>query len=254
MTAKASRPARPLDTKPCRDRGHSLPRRTAPLSLLRVIYAPILAPSLLAGDHAQLAASATLVEALGLSWLHVDIMDGHFVPNLSFGPETVAALRRHGIKLFLDTHLMLAEPQRYIEAFARAGSNQISIHIEPAYDHAAALARIRELGSRAGLVLNPDTPVSAVEPFIDQVDLILVMTVQPGFGGQPFRTDMLPKLTQLATWRRERDLTFRIEVDGGVDLPTATACRAAGADTFIAGTSFFKADDKPAFVTAFAHL
>jgi ribulose-phosphate 3-epimerase len=219
-----------------------------------VTHTPILAPSLLAGDHAHLAASATLVGELGLSWLHVDIMDGHFVPNLSFGPETVAALRRHGIKLFLDTHLMLAEPQRYIEAFARAGSDQISIHIEPVYDHAATLARIRELGSRAGLVLNPDTPVSAVEPFIDQVDLILVMTVHPGFGGQPFRSDMLPKLTQLATWRRERNLTFRLEVDGGVDLATATACRAAGADTFVAGTSFFKSADKPAFVTAFANL
>ncbi len=219
-----------------------------------MIHAPILAPSLLAGDHAHLASSAALVGELGLSWLHVDIMDGHFVPNLSFGPETVAALRRHGITLFLDTHLMLSEPQRYIEAFARAGSDQISIHIEPVYDHAAALARIRELGSKAGLVLNPATPTSAVEPFLDQVDLVLVMTVQPGFGGQPFRTDLLPKLTQLATWRSERNLTFRIEVDGGVDIPTATACRAAGADTFVAGTSFFKAPDKPAFVTAFANL
>ena len=216
--------------------------------------APILAPSLLAGDHAHLASSAALVEELGLSWLHVDIMDGHFVPNLSFGPETVAALRRHGCQLFLDTHLMLAEPQRYIEAFARAGSDQISIHIEPDYDHAAALTRIRELGSKAGLVLNPGTPVSAVEPFLQHVDLILVMTVQPGFGGQPFRHDMLPKLTQLAAWREQRNLAFRLEVDGGVDLPTATACRAAGADTFVAGTSFFKADDQPAFVQAFARL
>jgi ribulose-phosphate 3-epimerase len=222
--------------------------------LVPVTLAPILAPSLLAGDHAHLASSAALVEELGLSWLHVDIMDGHFVPNLSFGPETVAALRRHGSKLFFDTHLMLSEPQRYIEAFARAGSDQISIHIEPDYDHAAALARIRELGSKAGLVLNPGTPVAAVEPFLNQVDLILVMTVQPGFGGQPFRTDMLAKLTQLSTWRRERNLSFRLEVDGGIDLTNAPHCRAAGADTFVAGTSFFKADDKPAFAAAFARL
>ncbi|MBC7369590.1 MAG: ribulose-phosphate 3-epimerase [Undibacterium sp.] len=228
--------------------------RLIPVFLPPVTHAPILAPSLLAGDHAHLASSAALVEQLGLSWLHVDIMDGHFVPNLAFGPETVASLRRHGCKLFLDTHLMLSEPQHYVEAFARAGSDQISIHIEPAYDHAAALARIRALGSKAGLVLNPDTPASAVEPFLDQVDLILVMTVQPGFGGQPFRTDMLAKLTQLATWRSERNLSFRLEVDGGIDLSNAPLCRAADADTFVAGTSFFKADDKPAFVQAFARL
>jgi len=218
------------------------------------MHAPILAPSLLAGDHANLAASARLVSDLGLAWLHCDIMDGHFVPNLTFGPETFAALRRAGSKLFFDTHLMLSEPQRYIEAFAQAGSNLISIHIEPAYDHAATLALIRSLGCQNGLVLNPGTPVAAVEPFLAQVDLILVMTVQPGFGGQPFRRDMLPKLTQLAAWRRERSLAFRLEVDGGVDLPTAVDCRAAGADTFVAGTSFFKAPDKPAFAAAFARL
>ncbi|MCX6951628.1 MAG: ribulose-phosphate 3-epimerase [Verrucomicrobia bacterium] len=216
--------------------------------------APLLAPSLLAGDHAHLAASARVVSDLGLLWLHCDIMDGHFVPNLTFGPETLAALRRAGSKLFFDTHLMLSEPQRYIEAFAKAGSNLISIHIEPAYDHAATLARIRDLGCQCGLVLNPGTPVAAVEPYLGQVDLILVMTVQPGFGGQPFRRDMLPKLTQLAAWRRERDLTFRLEVDGGIDLATGAECRAAGADTFVAGTSFFKAPDKPAYAAAFAKL
>jgi ribulose-phosphate 3-epimerase len=217
-------------------------------------HAPILAPSLLAGDHANLAASARVVSDLGLAWLHCDIMDGHFVPNLTFGPETFAALRRAGSKLFFDTHLMLSEPQHYIDAFAQAGSNLISIHIEPAYDHAATLARIRALGCQNGLVLNPGTPVSAVEPVLAQVDLILVKTVQPGFGGQPFRRDMLSKLTQLATWRRERSLAFRLEVDGGVDLANGTECRAAGADTFVAGTSFFKAPDKPAFAAAFARL
>ena len=217
-------------------------------------HAPILAPSLLAGDHAHLAASAALVEQLGLAWLHVDIMDGHFVPNLTFGPETLAALRRHGIGLFFDTHLMLEEPQRYIEAFAEAGANGISIHIEPAYDHAAALASIRALGCRAGIVLNPGTPAAAVEPYLASVDLVLVMTVQPGFGGQPFRTDVLPKLAQLAAWRHERGLSFRLEVDGGIDLATAHACRTAGADTFVAGTSFFKATDKPALTAAFAAL
>jgi ribulose-phosphate 3-epimerase len=216
--------------------------------------APLLAPSLLAGDHANLAASAALVEGLGLRWLHLDLMDGHFVPNLTFGPETLAALRRAGSKLFFDTHLMLAEPHRYLEPFAKAGANLISIHIEPAYDHAAALARIRELGCQCGIVLNPATPAAAVEELLPLVDLVLVMTVQPGFGGQSFRRDMLPKIAQLAAWRTARALNFRLEVDGGVDLAHAAECRAAGADTFVAGTSFFKAADRAAYVAAFAKL
>jgi len=215
---------------------------------------PLLVPSLLAGDHARLAESAGKVASLGLPWLHVDIMDGHFVPNLTFGPETVAALRRAGCHLYLDTHLMLDQPHLYIEAFAKAGANNLSIHIEPAFDHAGTLARIRELGCQCGLVLNPDTPAESIAPLLDKVDLVLVMTVQPGFGGQSFRTDMLPKLRQIDKWRRERKLTFRLEVDGGIDLGHAAACRAAGADTFVAGTAFFKAADKPALATAFAKL
>ncbi len=228
--------------------GRSLCRPTMSAS------APLLAPSLLAGDHANLAASARLVADTGLAWLHCDIMDGHFVPNLSFSPQTLAALRRAGITLFFDTHLMMAEPHRYVEPFARAGANLISIHIEPPYDHRGTLRRIRELGCQNGLVLNPGTPATAVEALLPDVDLVLVMTVQPGFGGQSFRRDMLPKIQQLATWRRERGLAFRLEVDGGVDLETGAECRAAGADTFVAGTSFFKAADKAAFAARFAAM
>lgn len=217
-------------------------------------HAPLLAPSLLASDHANLAAGVATVAELKLSWLHCDIMDGHFVPNLSFGPETLAALRRHGSKLFFDTHLMLSEPHRYIEAFAKAGANLISIHIEPDYDHVATLSRIRELGCQCGIVLNPGTAARAIEKLLPLVDLVLVMTVQPGFGGQSFRRDMLPKVEQIDIWRRAREMNFRLEVDGGIDLATAAECRKAGADTFVAGTSFFKSPDKPAFAAAMAAL
>jgi len=215
---------------------------------------PILAPSLLAGDHGELAASAAIVAGLGLKWLHLDMMDGHFVPNLSFGPATLAALRRHGSTLFFDTHLMLSRPDLFVEPFAKAGASRITIHIEPSFDHAAALQAIRGHGCRAGIALNPGTPAEAIEPHLGQVDLVLVMTVQPGFGGQAFRQDVLPKIAQVDAWRQKRNLDLRIEVDGGIEHDTAALCREKGADTFVAGTSFFAAKDKAAFAAAFAAL
>jgi len=217
------------------------------------MHLPLLVPSILAGNHAHLADSAALVERLGLPWIHLDIMDGHFVPNLSFGPGVVAALRRTS-RLFFDVHLMLDEPHRYIEPFARAGASLISVHIEPGYNHAETLARIRALGCQNGIVLNPGTPAEAVEPLLDAVDLVLVMTVQPGFGGQSFRRDMLPKIAQLAAWRHQRALEFRLEVDGGIDLANAAECRAVGTDTFVVGTSFYGAPDPADFARGFARL
>jgi len=211
------------------------------------VHKPILAPSLLAGDHANLGSSAAFVSSLGIEWLHLDIMDGHFVPNLTFGPETLAALRRSGSKLFFDTHLMLSEPHRYVEAFAKAGADQITIHIEPSYDHEATLKHIKALGCKCGIVLNPATPAESVIHLLSLVDLVLVMTVQPGFGGQAFRKEMLPKIAALNALRSQKNYTYRLEVDGGIDTQNAKDCHLAGTDTFVIGTSFFKAKD-PALV------
>jgi ribulose-phosphate 3-epimerase len=216
-------------------------------------HPPILAPSLLASDHGHLAAALDEIEANKLSWLHIDIMDGHFVPNLTFGPQVVAALRSNR-DLFFDTHLMLENPTSFLEPFAKAGSNLISIHVEPEYDIPDALNRIRSYGCQSGIVLNPDTPVEEAEPYLLQVDLVLLMTVQPGFGGQSFRMDVLPKIEAIYALRQAKGLDYRIEVDGGVDAQTAPLCRNAGADTFVAGTAFFRPDRRDALMAAIEGL
>ncbi|TVR53854.1 MAG: ribulose-phosphate 3-epimerase [Puniceicoccaceae bacterium] len=202
-------------------------------------HPPLLVPSILAGDHADLAASLETVHRSGVSWLHLDIMDGHFVPNLTFGPQTIRDLRRRS-RLFFDVHLMLDQPADLLDAFLEAGADLVSIHAELDLDHATLLGHIRSAGKQTGLVLNPDTPAEAAFPLLDQVDLVLVMTVQPGFGGQAFREECLDKLARLHRERLDRSLTFRLEVDGGIDAATAPRCHAHGADTFVAGTAFFK--------------
>ena len=217
----------------------------------QMAHQSIVAPSILAGDHAHLAQSAQVVADTGAEWIHLDIMDGHFVPNLTFGPQMLGDLRKHGSKLFFDTHLMLARPDLYVEAFAENGADLISIHVEPEYDVAGTLEKIKSLGCQNGVVLNPKTPASAAEPFLESVDLVLVMTVQPGFGGQKFQEQQLAKIQELSEARAAEGLDFRLEVDGGVDRKTGILCRDAGADTFVAGSAFFKDADKADFLTAF---
>ena len=223
------------------------------LKLMQHSHKTILAPSLLAGDHADLKSSLNSVEKLGLEWVHLDIMDGHFVPNLTFGPQTVKALRPLS-KLFFDVHLMLDNPDQFIDAFVDAGADQITIHVEPDYPITETLKHIAERGCKRGVVLNPDTSADEAKPFLADCDIVLLMTVQPGFGGQSFRKDVLPKIETLANWRDEHGLDYRLEVDGGVDLRTAPDCVSRGVDTLVAGTAFFKAADPAAFGAAITQV
>jgi ribulose-phosphate 3-epimerase len=201
----------------------------------------ILAPSLLAGDHGNLRSSLDEVESDGRQWIHLDLMDGHFVPNLSFGPQTVADLRS-GSKLFFDVHLMLERPDLYLDPFIAAGSELITIHLEPEYDHVSSLKKIRDAGIQTGLAINPDTPVDLFFPYLDEVDLCLCMTVNPGFGGQSFKAYVLDKVRELSKRRAEGGHDFLIEVDGGVGPQHVEECLEAGVDVFVAGTSYYKAN------------
>ena len=201
-----------------------------------------LAPSILAGNHANLMDALLIAENDGRKWIHLDIMDGHFVPNLSFGPQTVADLRKKS-KLFFDVHLMLDQPDKYIDAFIDAGSDLISIHLAPQYDHLGSLGKIRAAGVKTGLVINPDTSIDVLLPFLNQVDLILFMTVFPGFGGQKFISDVLKKAQEISAIRSESNLNFLIEVDGGVGPEHVTLCLEAGVDIFVAGTAYYSKDE-----------
>ena len=199
----------------------------------------IIAPSILASDFSKLGEEARAMQAAGADWLHIDVMDGHFVPNITLGPDIVKALKPH-VSIPFDVHLMIAPADPYLEAFRNAGADWISVHPESGPHLARTLQRIRELGAKAGIVLNPGTGISAVEECLDLVDLVLVMSVNPGFGGQSFLSSQLSKIERLRQLidRSGRDIV--LEVDGGVTPLTAPQCIAAGATALVAGTAAFK--------------
>ena len=209
----------------------------------------ILSPSILSCDYMNMQRDFAACKEYGCKWLHVDIMDGHFVPNLSFGYSLVQSMRPV-TDLVLDVHLMIDTPIKYAENFCKAGADYLTIHVEADTPEniKKTLELIRSLGVKPGIVVKPKTPAEAIAEYLPMVDLVLVMTVEPGFGGQKFMADMMPKLKQLRSMLDEVNPSCHLEVDGGVDLVTGEVCKENGADVLVAGSAYFKATDKPAFV------
>ena len=208
-----------------------------------------IAPSLLSADFTRLADELASVEEAGADWIHVDVMDGHFVPNITLVPFIVEAVKR-ATDLPLDVHLMIERPERYIEDFVRAGANSVGVQVEACPHLHRTIAQIREAGARACVVLNPSTPASAVEVVLGDVDQVLVMTVNPGFGGQKFIESMLPKIETLRGWINENGLDVALEVDGGIAVETIGRAAAAGADVFVAGSAVFGAPNRAEAIAA----
>ena len=209
----------------------------------------ILSPSILSCDYMNMQRDFENCKEYGCKWLHVDIMDGHFVPNLSFGYSLVQSMRPV-TDLVLDVHLMIDTPIKYAENFCKAGADYLTIHVEADTPEniKKTLELIRSLGVKPGIVVKPKTPAEAIAEYLPMVDLVLVMTVEPGFGGQKFMADMMPKLKQLRSMLDEVNPGCHLEVDGGVDLVTGQVCKENGADVLVAGSAFFKSTDKPNFV------
>ena len=209
----------------------------------------IFSPSILAADVMDLRRDVQTAQQAGAKWLHIDVMDGNFVPNHSFSPSVVKGCRGAS-ELVLDVHLMILEPIKYVEKYCAAGADYLTVHVEADTEENihAALDKTVSLGVRCGVVVKPNTPAEAVLPFLHKCDMVLVMTVEPGFGGQKFMADMMPKVTKIRKYINEIKPDCHLEVDGGVDLVTCQVCKESGANVLVAGSAFYKAEDKAAFV------